>query len=302
MILVDYSQCALANIFQFQADIIKNCRLGKPEESVNILRHTVLSTIKSYKKKYGPEYGDIIIACDGPNYWRKKAFQYYKGNRKYESDPNGLDWKFVFETLHKIREELEQYFPYKVLRIEGAEADDIIAVLSKWTQDNDLQAQGLFVEPQPVLILSSDGDFKQLHKFANIRQWNPMQKKFVKVDDPHAYLMQHIAKAGDDGIPSILSPDDFFVNKEQYGRAKPMSSKRLEKFIAVGRDACLNESETRNWDRNNLMVNFDMIPKDVEESIIHSYMTVQPKRDRMKLMNYLIANKCRLLLQEIEEF
>ena len=77
MIILDYSQIALSNILPFQNDIKRQ----SPEEIKNLIRHTTLSTIKSYKKKY-KEYGEVVIACDGRNYWRKSIFPHYKAHRK----------------------------------------------------------------------------------------------------------------------------------------------------------------------------------------------------------------------------
>jgi hypothetical protein len=299
MIILDYSQVALSNIFQFQSDL-KKSKTEDREQAVNIIRHAVLTGLKFYKKKYGNEYGEMILACDGKKYWRKEIFPYYKAGRKAQRDKSDLDWKLVFDTISDIRDDVAEHFPYRVVHLDRAEADDVIATLCKWTQTNGMTDHGMFEEKQPVMIVSSDGDFKQLHKYDNVRQWSPIQKKLVHCDDPVGYLQQHIAKAGDDGIPNILSPDDVFVTEGI--RQKPLRSDRLSRFVAYGRDACLNEEETRNWDRNNSLINLDLIPKDIEEEILDTYIQNKPKGDKMSVYNYLIKHKCRLLLDEVEEF
>lgn len=299
MILIDFSQVCLSNIFVFQKDIIRHLKDEKPEEAVNIIRHTVLSSIKFYKKKYSKDYGKIVIACDGRNYWRKEKFAYYKAGRAESREKSELDWGFVFDTLSRIREDLEKYFPYKIVQIERGEADDVIAVLTKWAQTNELSSEGLYDSPQNILIVSSDNDFKQLHKYKGVRQWSPQQKKFVECKNPYDYLNQHIAKAGDDGIPNVLSNDNVFVEKI---RQTSLMAGRLEKFITEGRDACLNETEKRNWDRNNLLINFEMIPEDITKSVIDTYTNMQILGDKMSVMQYLIKNRCRLLLDELEDF
>lgn len=296
MILVDYSQVALSNILSFQREL-----KGSESEIKNLIRHVTLSTLKSYKKKYGKEYGELVICCDGRKYWRREFFPNYKANRKKARDNSDLDWTLIFDTLSMIRDEIKQNFPYKVLHLERAEADDIVAVLAKWSQNNGLIQQGLVEEPQKILVVSSDGDFIQLQKYDNITQWSPIQKKYVKATrkELHEKTITHIVKAGDDGIPNILSNDDVFIKGE---RQKPVSAKRLQEFIENGFIACKNEEERRNWHRNQTLVDFDFIPDDVQKEIIDTYVNYKTTADKMTIMNYLIANKCRLLLDELEDF
>lgn len=298
MIILDYSQIALSNILPFQNDIKRQ----SPEEIKNLIRHTTLSTIKSYKKKYGREYGEVVIACDGRNYWRKSIFPHYKAHRKANRDKSDLDWGFIFDTLGELRTDLINEFPYKVLLIDTAEADDIIAVLTEHTQEHLLVENGLFPESQKVLIVSSDKDFIQLQKNKNVRQWSPMQRKFVEGSqkDIQEYTITHIVKGDSgDGIPNILSKDDVFVSGD---RQKPFSAKRLPEFYEKGIEACKNDEEKRNYQRNQQLVNFDYIPEDLAKTIISSYENTKPNGDKNSVMNYLIKNQCRLLLDEIEEF
>ena len=298
MIILDYSQIALSNILPFQNDIKRQ----SPDEIRNLIRHTTLSTIKSYKKKYGREYGEVVIACDGPNYWRKSIFPHYKAGRKKSRDASDLDWKFIFETLAELRQDLIDHFPYKVVIVETAEADDIIATLVNWSQTNMLTEGGVFPEPQKILIVSSDKDFIQLQRNKNVRQWSPIQRKFVEGSQKEIqeYTIQHIVKGDSgDGIPNILSKDDVFVSGD---RQKPFSAKRLPEFFEKGIEACKNDEEKRNYQRNQQLVNFDFIPEQLYKMIIYNYENTKPKGDKNSVMNYLIKYQCRLLLDEIEEF
>ncbi len=301
MILVDYSQVALATILTFQREL-----KGTEAEVKNLIRHVVLSTIKSYKKKYGKEYGQIVIATDGRKYWRKEVFEHYKASRKKARDASDLDWKLIFDTMSEIRDDLAVYFPYKVIKYDRAEADDIIAVLTEYVQTHELIQEGLMEEAQKVLILSSDKDFKQLqlapYSSGNVKQWSPMVKKFITATKQEIldFTIEHIVK-GDagDGVPNILSKDDVFVVGE---RQKPVSAKRLAEFYDKGIDACRNDEERRNWQRNATLVAFDNIPKDVKDAIVEAYLNSKPTNDKMKIMNYLIEHRCRLLLDELEDF
>ena len=301
MIIMDYSQVCISNIFAFQKDLKRNMDQQRTDEAVNIIRHAILSSIKFYKKKYGKEYGELVIACDGRNYWRKEVFEYYKASRAKNREKSDLDWKLVFDTMSTLREDLTQYFPYKVIHIDRAEADDVIAALSIWTQGNGFIQQGLVEEPQKVLILSSDKDFKQLQKYPNVRQWSPMQKKFIDGGKPGEYLIEHIVRGDSgDGIPNMYSKDDVFMIEGE--RQTPVTAKKLARFIELGFGACENDEQRRNWNRNQVLVDFDYIPVDVTAYIIDTYIKQPINGNKTSIMNYLIKNKCRLLLDEIEEF
>ncbi len=301
MILVDYSQVALAAILTFQREL-----KGTESEVKNLIRHVTLSTLKSYKKKYGKEYGDLVICCDGRKYWRRDVFEHYKANRKKMRDNSDLDWHLIFDTLNEMRQDIAQHFPWRVIHVDRAEADDIIAVMTEWVQSNDFVMEGLVEEPQKILILSSDKDFKQLQlapfSSGNVRQWSPMRKKYIQATKQEIidFTVEHIVK-GDtgDGIPNILSKDDVFITGE---RQKPVSSKRLTEFLEKGKDACRNDEEKRNWNRNAMLVAFDNIPEDVKQCIVKTYLSNKPKGDKMAVMNYLIEHRCRLLLDELEDF
>jgi hypothetical protein len=301
MILLDYNQIALGVLTspEFKPQLSG----GDVETVKNLVRHATISTILSYKKKYGSKYGQVIIACDGRQYWRREVFPYYKAGRKKSRDNSDLNWKLIFDCLSEMRSDIKDVFPYPVIHIDRAEADDVIAVLTEWAQNNELIEQGLETEPQPILIVSSDKDFKQLHLYHGVKQWSPIQKKFVSATkkEIQEYKIQHIVK-GDtgDGIPNLLSQDNVLITEGE--RQKPVSAKRLAEFIEQGKDACRTDEERRNWDRNEILVSFSRIPEDLKETIIQEYIQTQPKVDRNKIMNYLIKNKCRLLLNNLEEF
>lgn len=298
MILLDYSQVAISSILAFGNELKKN----DDKARVDLIRHVVLSSIRSYKQKYAKEYGELVIACDGRNYWRKEFFPLYKGQRKKAREESDLDWKLIFDTLSQLREDIKQYFPYKVIHLDRCEADDVIAVLCKWTQDNGMVQCGLFEEPQKVMIVSSDGDFLQLQEYENVKQYSPKVKKQVSLNKAELKkkIIEHIVK-GDSGdcISNILSADDSVYTGT---RQTPVSSKRLNEFIELGIDACKNDRERARFQQNQALVNFKFIPKDVEELIVNEYNTYTTKGNKNSIMSYLIKNKCRQLLDTLEEF
>lgn len=300
MIIVDYNQTAISTLMAELA--------GRTDVEIrkDLIRHMIINAIRSYKVKFGAEFGDIVIACDNKKYWRKDKFEYYKAGRKKARQDSGFDWKLIFDTLSEIRAELNQFFPYKVIDVEGAEADDVIATLCEWTQTNDLRsAEGLFgePEPQPVLILSGDHDFIQLQKYKNVAQYSPIHKKWIKPDQSiQHYLMEHIIK-GDkgDGIPNILSADDTFVTD---ARQKPITAKKLEAWQSISIDDFHNHVDVdtaRNFQRNRYLIDFYYIPDTVRNNIVTAYAD-SPGKDKSQLLNYFIEHKMKNLIESLGDF
>jgi hypothetical protein len=81
-----------------------------------------------------------------------------------------------------------------------------------------------------------------------------------------------------------------------------MTAGRLAEFVKEGRKACRTEEEQRNWDRNKALIDLSCIPSNVENNIVEAYIRQEPKGDKMSIYNYLVSHRCRLLLDDIEEF
>ena len=253
----------------------------------NMVRHMILNSLRSYKVKFGHEYGEMVIAADNYNYWRKQLFPYYKANRKKNQEKSDLDWQAIFETLNKIRQELKEYFPYRVIEIESAEADDVIATLVRE-----------FSEKEKVLIMSGDKDFIQLQIWPDVKQYDPVRKRWITHNDPEQYLKEHILKGDSgDGVPNVLSEDNCFV---VGARQRPLTSKRISKILATDPED-LETNVARNYFRNAMLIDLSNTPDEIKEKVIVSY-NAQSGKDRSKLLNYFIANKLKNLTEHIGEF
>jgi hypothetical protein len=265
---------------------IGNHTNAKIEE--NMVRHMVLNSIRSYRNKFSGDFGELVIACDNKNYWRKKLFPYYKANRKKNIEKSELDWNSIFECLNKIRQELKDYFPYRVIDIETAEADDVIAALAT-TAGVD----------EKILILSGDKDFIQLHRYPNVSQYDPVRKKFINHSNPERYLLEHVLKGDSgDGIPNVLSQDSCLV---EGIRQKPMTQKKLDELIDLGLDGKFDHPCFRNYMRNRNLIDLSLVPESIVEKVRESYID-QSGKDRSKLFNYFIANKLKMLTEHLGEF
>jgi len=282
MIIFDYQQIAISNLME---------QIGFSKNSVdeNLVRHMILNTIRTYVKKFKESHGpEVIIACDNRNYWRREYFPHYKASRRKARDASGHDWFSIFESLNKIRQELKDSSPYKVMDIDGAEADDIIGVLVEKYSANE-----------KIIVLSNDKDFAQLQRYKNVDQFSPILKKYIKEPFPLVQLKQLIIR-GDkgDGIPNILSSDDCFVTGT---RQKPITEAKIIKWINQDPKEFCNELMLRNFSRNELLIDLTKIPEKVKLDILNTYETTKGKT-KQEFMNYMIANRLKNLLEVAHEF
>ena len=278
MIIVDINQIMISNLMvTIHRD---NLELGE-----DLIRHMVLNSLRGHNKKFRKEYGKMVIACDSGNVWRRQAFPNYKAGRKANREKSEHDWTMIFDLLSKVKNEIKEFLPYKVIEVESVEADDIIAVLCRRTNEK-------------VLILSGDKDFIQLHN-DRIKQYNPVLNKFVgQGENPSIYIREHILK-GDrsDGIPNVLSDDNVFIEGR---RQRPLSKKKIEAWCNEIVPT-FNEEEQKNYDRNKQLIDLSCLPKELEDKINREFDTFEVAT-RDKILGYFINKKLKTLIESIDEF
>ena len=277
-ILIDANQIAISHL------MVRH----KIEQEINIdtVRKSIVRVIGRIAKKFSNEYGKVVLCYDDKNYWRRQVFPYYKQNRKKERENSKYDWEQVFSVLNKIRDEIRVYFPYHVIQVQGAEADDVIASL---VRHNMRQAN-----PEQMLILSADKDFIQLHRYPNVRQYDPIRNRWIEEADPVAYLQEHIVR-GDrsDGIPNILTCDDAIVAGKPQ---KKMSKEKIASLASMDPSEFTNFIRLRNWKRNSELIDFSKIPVEVVDRIINYYSKYRPATSIS--MDYFIQNDIQDLIEE----
>jgi len=289
MIIVDLNQIMISNLM-----VQLNGRNAEAL-SEDLVRHMVLNSLRAHNKKFRKQYGEMVIACDSKNVWRREVFPNYKAGRKANRAKSEHDWDAIFSILHNIKDEIKTFLPYKVIEIETAEADDIIATLIKKTKR--------VIAPEHkknILILSGDKDFIQLHG-PNVKQYNPVLNKFVgKGEDPSIYIKEHIFK-GDrsDGIPNILSDDNVFVEGR---RQRPLSKKKINSWVNdVFFYTHFTEEEEKNYNRNRKLIDLSCIPQELEDKINNEFNDVKVA-SRDKILGYFINKKLKTLIEVIDEF
>ena len=274
------SQVILGNIFGYSKDI--------SQADENIIRHLTLNSIRMYKQKF-KKYGEVILVFDSGDYWRKDEFPHNQGTRKLNQDQDNELWSNLWNIVSTVRDELEDNFPYKVMRVGRAEADDIIAYLAK-----------KYHQTENIMIVSSDKDFQQLQRYENVHQYSPKNKAKVVCSNPKEFLINHIIKGdSSDGIPNILSDDDTLINPDK--RQKRLTQKVLDTIsedLAFGE---LPKGHEDNWKRNQTLVDLDKVPDWINEKIEKRWNEpIKGKRNR--IFNYFIKYKLKNLMECIEEF
>ena len=281
MILVDFSGIAIANI-----------AINKVNDE-GMLRHMMINSLRMYRSKFKDQYGELVLAIDAGNNWRRNYYPQYKANRKKSRKESDFDWNEAFRILDLVQTEIRQNFPYKVIKIDECEADDVIGTIVANTQE--------FGQYEDVMIISSDHDFKQLQKFPNVKQFSPLLKKPVVEDNPRSNLVEKIL-TGDagDGVPNVLSHDDVFVQGE---RQTPLSRKKKDAIVedlAEG-ELLYAASWYRNYCRNKTLIDLTETPDRLKNKIISEFNSQDQWKNKGLVLPYLINNNMKMMIESIEE-
>lgn len=283
MIIVDFSQMVLSSVHTQSHELLES------KHALSMIRHLVLNHLRSIKvmisKKIKKDQS-IVLACDGPHYWRRQYFPHYKAKRKQARDQSHYDYKIVFEILDTLIKEFKEHLPYYVLRCYETEADDIIGTLVMKLHTFD-----------KMCIVASDKDFKQLQKYSNVFQFDPLKKKWIVEKDPEGFLLEHIIRGdASDGIPNVLSSDDCFIESK---RQTPITQKVLTNI----KGCPISEYDSiTHFKRNQTLIDLAMIPELIQTQIISEYEQYDMSHGRSKMYDYFIQNRLINLLPYLQDF
>ena len=292
MILIDYNGVAIASLMGTMYKEMMN----PPPNFLGLARHVILNGIRAARVK-GKGQREVVIACDSGTYWRRQYFEHYKGSRTTQRKKGPIQWGAVYEALDKVRGEIHEFFPYRVLRVDGCEADDIIAVLAKYEKPETVST-GLFEKEGTHLVVSKDNDFEQLLKHSWVELYNPA--KAAKVTATTQQVMETLKLKllegeSSDGIPNVLSDGDTLVTEGK--RQKPLRADAKEALLKE-----IPEALKDNYERNSLMIDFDRIPEEVVDAIRTAYHAAPLAGSKSKMFRYLTQQKLVQLLERIHEF
>lgn len=283
-ILVDFNAMYLSSVF-------KCMELHHNDESS--FRSFFLNSLRSVKRKFEDECGEIIICGDHHGSWRRAIFPYYKAKRIEGKSESTLDWDFIHTCMGNMYDDLTNHFAYKTIKVEKCEADDIIGVIC--------HHKGVFLNDgsEKFVVISRDKDYKQLHCYANVQQYAPTVKAFVVEPNPEEFLQSLIIRGdGGDGVPNILSSDNCFVTRE---RQKMMTAKRYEHY-KVPENRAAEPIVEEKYNRNKAIVDLSMVPEEYKKKIIDFYEEPKPNISRSSLLNYFMEKRLKMLSQHIQDF
>lgn len=263
----------------------------------DLIRHMILGSLASYRKRHRKTYGELVICCDGMESWRKDTFPQYKKNRKKSRDKSKVDWKMLYKVMDEMKVGLKTCFPYLVYEYEHAEADDIIAYYVK-------EFEG------PHLIVSGDKDFIQLLR-DDVSILKPSTKELIEFNSEgyskkeiNSTILDHILRGDStDGIPNVISPDDIFLQEGK--KQRPFTKKRKEEFTEAYRDGLKDNYEHyENFLRNKSMILLDRktIPDYVWEGIDSVVEETEVQGDMKSVRDFMIEYRLRNLSERIEDF
>lgn len=285
MIIIDLSQLLNAAVFH---DMKEN---GTKEPTLNGIRFYVLNKIRLAKQKFKKEFGSNIVIATDKKSWRYSKFELYKHKRKKKRDSDDLDWSIIHKYFDEIINEIKEYFPYRVLYIDGCEGDDIVAVLVKHINE-------------PVVIIGQDKDYFQLHGKKNLKQYCPVKDKFLDFEESEIpyNLFSHVCRGDDsDGIPNILSDADTFVcDDKKQNRLMETYIKKLFILNDEELEEELGEYKYKRYLENKILIDFNHIPYEIESKILDEYHNY--KFGKNQILSYIMKLRSRPLLNVINDF
>lgn len=329
MIIIDFAHLSFKSLFVAldKEAFSKNKVDFKKYKGMFI--HLMFNYLKLVQTEFSKDYGnDIILALEGSSSWRKEFYPKYKANRVLNEN---IDWENdVFPTIDEIVEIIKETLPYKVIKVKGAEGDDVVATLSEYSKE-------------PVMVISEDKDFIQLLRLPNVVLYKPIKKEFIQnvsESEIKDKLRLHIL-VGDrvDNIPSIMeetrfNPEfikfcqdnniyeddvlkfknleisntliDLFMSKNKgksiYKPAR-FGEKTAEKYLVNLKENLLNDKlAMNNYKRNMILIDFEYIPKDIKESIIKEYENCKLNSDLEKLLRFFLKYDCQKHADDISAF
>jgi 5'-3' exonuclease len=231
-------------------------------------KHLFINSIFTMLQKINPKR--VVLAFDSKFSWRKEVYPEYKAHRKLAREQSAIDFEKFFPILEQMITEIKSTFTnMMVIKMNGAEADDTIAIICK--HETGIEK----------IIVSSDKDLNQLIN-ENTKQWDPIKQSFVKCLNPQKELeLKLIMGDKGDNIPAI--------------RPK-VGIKTAEKILAEG-----NYFFDENYKRNLQLIDLNNIPKPIVENIKNIYTTyaLEPA-NMMNILKWLMKNELRKLADDLQ--
>lgn len=263
-------------------------RINEFQENIDLIRHQIYNTIRMFNVEHREKYGELILCMDSKNNWRRDMFPQYKAARRKNRQESVHDWKAIYAVMDEVREELINYGPYKCIRVEKCEADDVIGTICE-----------KHMSPEPILIISPDKDFVQLQRFPNVKQYSNIQKKWVAPEVSALYDLELKVLKGDtgDGVPNVLSDDDCLITEGV--RQGKLTADKIEKLMKD--PEALGTTTARRVIRNRMLIDLSRTPDPLKEEILIQFGQ-KAKGSINGLMTIFTKHKMKMMMESLQDF
>lgn len=238
--LFDYSNLAKRCLFT------PYVKLNDTDVDYNMWRYVVWNSIFSAVIKL--KCNGVILAGDKSS-WRKIIYPAYKADRRLKAKKNkelgipDIDWNEFNNQMRSFANELKDNLPFMFLEEDQCEADDIIAILCNNVRHN-------------FCIISVDSDYKQLTINDNVKQYDPLKKKFIDKIDDLDYWINYMSLKGQpkDNIYNVVTLVDFPLGLEKARKPVFTETKVNTIINEIGIDKWINDIGISESKKKNLLI------------------------------------------------
>ena len=260
------------------------------ETFMNHFDETYMKNLMKFRSMYNIPFENMIIVRDCPRetIWRMNLYPEYKGTRKntcaYKNKKYNIGniFKHIYQELYP---KLQEQYGFKLIKVENAEADDVIAVLA--TQIRKIDKNRL------VVIISNDNDYLQLVNEKTLI-WS-LQNKLLntKVEmTADEILLKKILKGDEsDNIPSVVGNMNENVVLELI-----KNSDKLNEWLS-------NNDKKDIFENNRKLIDFGYIPDNIKQNILNQLVEIIPEiKESMKEEEKLEEKSKGILIDFPKEF
>ena len=211
IVIVDFSHLSMRNLFIAinQTKPRKKDGLYITKEYIQQYKHMIFNSLQYIKGMFRDS--EILLALDGQANWRKDFYPLYKANRVKIKEKNEINFDEFFIENDKIIEVIKKSFPFKTLKVNEAEADDIAGVISiKYGKETD------------IILVTSDHDWMQVQAHNNVKVYDPIKREYKNLTEWENYiidtdygpmsrftLIHSLIGDKGDNVPNVLAETKF---------------------------------------------------------------------------------------------
>lgn len=268
VLLIDTNNLSMRCLFALAYD--------PTDVSFNMYKNAFLGSVKKSIRQFQPN--KIIFCQEGYDNWRREAFTDYKYSRAAGREESPVDFDAFFKMNNEFLSDLADVLKNTLfLRVPRLEADDLIALITKYKKEWD------------IVLVSTDHDFYQLHKYQNFKQFDPIKDKYIEVLDANVALLTKII-TGDksDDIPQLK---------------RGTGPKTVAKILASGLDEWLKNNDLQEaFDRNRKLIDFDFIPKEFHQGVLDAVNAWQQGTfDGRAFFSFITKHNMGVALETLDE-